>query len=230
MIYVHTKFTIVDDAVAIIGSANINDRSLNGDGDTEIAAVVVDKSDASMTDMGSGIKVITRKFARELRMNLWKKHFGMSIEDGSSTGVLKESAAPNGIVLEQPLARATVEGIWALAQKNALAYQDVFLHVPRDSHETLTTGRNLAFPLAEGEKEERDFSKAPLLQPEFMTGAKHNVAKAHKHLRSKIHGFFVEMPLNWAYRQGKTPMPPAGMMESIASARPAPEPSDAEAA
>ena len=42
MIYVHSKLLIVDDAVAIIGSANINDRSLNDNGDTELAAVIVD--------------------------------------------------------------------------------------------------------------------------------------------------------------------------------------------
>jgi phospholipase D1/2 len=33
-IYIHSKLLIVDDAVAIVGSANINDRSLTGNGDT----------------------------------------------------------------------------------------------------------------------------------------------------------------------------------------------------
>ena len=37
MIYVHSKMMIVDDEWVLVGSANINSRSLNGDRDTEIA-------------------------------------------------------------------------------------------------------------------------------------------------------------------------------------------------
>ena len=37
MIYVHSKGMIVDDEYVIVGSANINDRSMAGSGDTEIA-------------------------------------------------------------------------------------------------------------------------------------------------------------------------------------------------
>jgi len=37
MIYVHSKLMIVDDSLAIVGSANINQRSLGGSRDTEIA-------------------------------------------------------------------------------------------------------------------------------------------------------------------------------------------------
>lgn len=38
-IYVHAKHLIVDDSYTIIGSANVNDRSMAGDRDTEIGAV-----------------------------------------------------------------------------------------------------------------------------------------------------------------------------------------------
>lgn len=37
MIYVHAKGMIVDDEYVIIGSANINQRSMDGSRDTEIA-------------------------------------------------------------------------------------------------------------------------------------------------------------------------------------------------
>ena len=40
IIYVHSKLLIVDDDVALIGSANINDRSQLGDRDSEIAVVI----------------------------------------------------------------------------------------------------------------------------------------------------------------------------------------------
>lgn len=37
MIYVHAKGIIVDDELVIMGSANINQRSMDGSRDTEIA-------------------------------------------------------------------------------------------------------------------------------------------------------------------------------------------------
>lgn len=37
MIYVHSKGMIVDDEYVLLGSANINQRSLSGSRDTEIA-------------------------------------------------------------------------------------------------------------------------------------------------------------------------------------------------
>ncbi|KAI9908006.1 hypothetical protein PsorP6_003731 [Peronosclerospora sorghi] len=42
-IYIHSKLMIDDDRCAIIGSANINDRSMNGDRSSEIALVIEDK-------------------------------------------------------------------------------------------------------------------------------------------------------------------------------------------
>lgn len=35
-VYVHSKIMIIDDCVALIGSANINDRSLLGSRDSEV--------------------------------------------------------------------------------------------------------------------------------------------------------------------------------------------------
>jgi phospholipase D1/2 len=37
MIYIHSKLMIVDDLSVIIGSANINDRSMMGNRDSELA-------------------------------------------------------------------------------------------------------------------------------------------------------------------------------------------------
>mgnify|MGYP003342667122 CR=1 FL=1 len=79
-VYIHSKILIVDDAVAIVGSANCNDRSLTGNGDTELAAVVVDTEGVESRDLGnSQFKAVTRKFARELRRGLWRKHFGFDV-------------------------------------------------------------------------------------------------------------------------------------------------------
>lgn len=43
LLYIHSKVMIVDDRRVIMGSANFNDRSQKGDGDSEIALVVEDK-------------------------------------------------------------------------------------------------------------------------------------------------------------------------------------------
>lgn len=42
IIYIHSKLLIVDDRIALIGSANINDRSLLGSRDTELAVIIED--------------------------------------------------------------------------------------------------------------------------------------------------------------------------------------------
>ena len=65
---------IVDDRVAIIGSANINDRSMLGCRDSELAIVVDDSSKISTT-MG-GKEYQANKFAHNLRKNCFLKIFG----------------------------------------------------------------------------------------------------------------------------------------------------------
>ena len=42
LLYIHSKVMIVDDRRVVMGSANLNDRSQKGDGDSEIALVVED--------------------------------------------------------------------------------------------------------------------------------------------------------------------------------------------
>jgi phospholipase D1/2 len=101
-IYIHSKLMIVDDAVAIIGSANINDRSLTGNGDTEIAAIIVDTEGVQLSDLGSPtMKVQTRKFARELRQQLWMKHFGF----------LMDSSGPEDTKYFRSIDRAARRGV-----------------------------------------------------------------------------------------------------------------------
>ena len=42
IVYIHTKLIIIDDDIVIMGSANINDRSMLGTNDSEIAVRVED--------------------------------------------------------------------------------------------------------------------------------------------------------------------------------------------
>ena len=57
LVYIHSKVMVVDDEWAIIGSANINDRSLVGNRDSEIAAVIHDTAQFVEIDMADGTKL-----------------------------------------------------------------------------------------------------------------------------------------------------------------------------
>lgn len=75
-IYVHSKLIIVDDRIALIGSANINDRSMEGNRDSEIAIIVEDQELVDSTMNGVSVKV--GRFSHELRKKLWREHLGMT--------------------------------------------------------------------------------------------------------------------------------------------------------
>lgn len=75
IVYVHSKIMIVDDRLVIIGSANINDRSMLGDRDSEVAVMIEDLefSDGKM----NGLSFMVGKFAHSLRCDLLKEHLGV---------------------------------------------------------------------------------------------------------------------------------------------------------
>ncbi|KAI3939506.1 hypothetical protein MKW92_032301, partial [Papaver armeniacum] len=116
-IYVHSKVMIVDDRVALIGSANINDRSLLGERDSEIDVLIEDKEfvDSSM----NGMPWKAGKFAFSLRQSLWAEHLGL--------------CAGEMIQISDPVIDTTYKDIWmATAKTNTTIYQDVFACVPND--------------------------------------------------------------------------------------------------
>merc|ERR1711970_1702799 len=65
MIYVHSKMLIVDDAYIIVGSANINQRSLSGNRDSEIAVGCWQPKYPALNPKGE-VKVF--------RLKLWAQH------------------------------------------------------------------------------------------------------------------------------------------------------------
>lgn len=208
--YVHSKLLIVDDAVAIIGSANCNDRSLLGTGDTEIAAVIVDGA-AKPMDLGNGVQVVTRKFARDLRMRLWRKFLGQALETMPEKGgeLFRFSSATKSyfpwfnkkvpmLSVDKPASAATWGGIRILADSNSAAYERVFTNVPRNSfsrydfvfHGFPADGLN-----DKGHIRRMLYAQPPDLQSEFMqeaslmsddvtfTVGRHDVAGATNFLR-----------------------------------------------
>ncbi|KAG9040620.1 Phospholipase D1 [Tulasnella sp. UAMH 9824] len=77
-VYLHAKLMIVDDRVAIIGSANINERSMRGDRDSELAVVVRDTDMIPGKMAGKSFKV--GRFAHTLRIRLMREHVGIDTD------------------------------------------------------------------------------------------------------------------------------------------------------
>ena len=77
-LYIHAKVMIVDDRIAIIGSANINERSMRGTRDSEVCAIVRDKDMVESHMDGKPYSV--GKFPHTLRVRLMREHLGVDID------------------------------------------------------------------------------------------------------------------------------------------------------
>lgn len=114
MIYVHSKLMIVDDKIVIIGSANINDRSMVGNRDSEIAMIIEDKEKIMSVFNGQDIEV--SKFAHHFRMDLFQEHSGSS----------------NTMALRDPMSDKFYH-IWdRRAKKNTRRFRKIFACYPDD--------------------------------------------------------------------------------------------------
>jgi phospholipase D1/2 len=118
IIYVHSKLMIVDDRRFIIGSANINDRSLLGDRDSEIAIVVEDAQTFESNMAGKTYRV--GKVAYDFRINIFKEHFGIDDENK----------------MDDPLNPKFLKSIEKHCKINTDFYWDVFRAEPDDRYRT----------------------------------------------------------------------------------------------
>ncbi|PIN10122.1 Phospholipase D1 [Handroanthus impetiginosus] len=117
-VYVHSKVMIVDDHCALIGSPNINDRSLLGSRDSEIAVLIEDKEFVDSSMNGNAWKA--GKFALNLRLSLWAEHLGLHPEEVAQ--------------IKDPIADTTYKDLWLdIAKSNTKIYQDVFSCIPNDT-------------------------------------------------------------------------------------------------
>lgn len=66
IVYLHSKLMIIDDKSLIMGSANINDRSMEGDRDSELC-LIVDENSGKISN-----KNICQGKIHEFRMKLWQ--------------------------------------------------------------------------------------------------------------------------------------------------------------
>ena len=115
VVYVHSKLMIVDSRVAIIGSANINDRSMLGDRDSEVAVIIQDND--MMEGEMNGKPYQVGKFSHSLRSHLLKEHLGLLSE---------VNATPLNIYVEDPLTSSFHGAVSRLAKKNTCIFEKVF--------------------------------------------------------------------------------------------------------
>ena len=120
-VYVHSKLMIVDDRYVLVGSANINERSLLGDRDSELAVMIADTDGGYQNIDGSGPTSPYRKFARDLRIDIWKKLLGDAANDEKFRDFFNMPANAKGWQL-----------IRELALENTAIYEDVFDFIPRN--------------------------------------------------------------------------------------------------
>ncbi|EGR28742.1 phospholipase d1, putative [Ichthyophthirius multifiliis] len=117
IVYVHSKLMIVDDKNLIIGSANINDRSMKGSRDSEIAMFVQDQ-DLIESKM-NGKQYMASKVAFNLRIKLFQEHFGLSFQQ-----------------LIDPLSEDMFNNICQNCKRNTEIYREVFRCYPDDNIKT----------------------------------------------------------------------------------------------
>ncbi|RLN65221.1 hypothetical protein BBJ29_007657 [Phytophthora kernoviae] len=146
-IYIHSKLMIADDRCAIIGSANINDRSMNGDRDSEIALVIEDMQfEDGVTDEKPYRRGVA---ASKLRMQLFREHLGLSDDDLSIVDptsertwqYVKSTAAGNTKIFETVFDCAPSSRMRAFASFQSIDVTQIYenqrlnvLKVPGRSH------------------------------------------------------------------------------------------------
>ncbi|MEQ2236735.1 Phospholipase D, partial [Ilyodon furcidens] len=115
LIYVHSKMLIADDNTVIIGSANINDRSMLGKRDSEVAVVVEDSE--KVVSVMDGQDYEAGPFALELRLECFRTILGGHTD--------------TSIDLSDPISDRFYKEVWmTTAGRNATIYEKVFRCLP----------------------------------------------------------------------------------------------------
>ena len=79
LIYIHSKLLIADDKKVLIGSANINDRSMLGERDSEFAVIM--EEECNYKSIMDNKNYMCSNYAISLRKNLMAEHFNIDINN-----------------------------------------------------------------------------------------------------------------------------------------------------
>ncbi|EKE42518.1 hypothetical protein ENUP19_0184G0011 [Entamoeba nuttalli] len=136
-IYVHSKCIIVDDQYVFIGSANINDRSLIGERDSEIGAIIVDSNKIQISINGE--RKFVNEFALNLRSRIWAEHLN-----------LEESQIK---MVEDPI-KSIEKVICPISEKNTKVYERLFEYFPSNKYPKFVDCKKHLYPPLIGDKKE----------------------------------------------------------------------------
>ncbi|XP_046532750.1 phospholipase D2 isoform X1 [Equus quagga] len=121
LIYIHSKMLIADDRTVIIGSANINDRSLLGKRDSELAVLIEDtEMEPSLMD---GVEYQAGRFALSLRKHCFS--------------VILGAAARPDLDLRDPICDVFFQLWQDTAESNANIYEQIFRCLPSNATRSL---------------------------------------------------------------------------------------------
>jgi len=132
-IYVHCKLMVVDDKKLIIGSANINDRSMLGYRDSELAVVAEDTAEVgSLKEVSfAGQKVMVGELARRFRRSLMAEHLGVLTKES------RENMTWDIALLDDPVCDDFFHDVWCKhATSNMNLFEKVFRCLPSNELRT----------------------------------------------------------------------------------------------
>lgn len=148
LIYVHSKLLIADDNTVIIGSANINDRSMLGKRDSEMAVIVQDTE--TVPSVMDGEEYQAGRFAQGVRLQCFRVVLGY-LSDSSED-------------IQDPVSDKFFKEVWvSTAARNATIYDKVFRCLPNDEVHNLI--------------QLRDFITKPILAKEDPVRAEEELKK-----------------------------------------------------
>lgn len=204
---------IADDRVAIVGSANFNDRSQLGDHDSEIAIVIEDP--ISVDSYMDGRPYRAARFAATLRRQLFRKHLGLlkpqnmeradqNFEPIGVPNIYDYGSREDEAVMD-PLSDTFLD-LWSRrAKSNSYAFGRIFHPVPHDDVRTwkdYDAFYERYFKEADEEADGKSGKKKPakyqwghVVEENFSPGDRGT--KEVKDLLHTIQGTLVDMPLNF---------------------------------
>jgi phospholipase D1/2 len=167
LIYIHSKLMIIDDTKVLIGSANINDRSMLGNRDSEFAVIIKEKRELINRINGknfimNGVNHNAAHFAVTFRKALMAEYLGISKDDP---------------ILDDPVSINLHQLFINRARINTRIYHEIFGCYPHDSYTNIG--------LLKAAQKIKENEKPELLLKKYMD------------LKNQIIGHIVEFPLQF---------------------------------
>jgi len=124
-IYIHSKLLIIDDEKVLLGSANINDRSMKGSRDSEFAVII--EEEKNMESKMDGKDFVASEYAMTLRKHLMAEHLGINDNDE---------------ILNDPVSDNLWNFIKDRAKNNTSIYREIFDCFPDNKFTTFSELKN----------------------------------------------------------------------------------------